>query len=79
MKPLYKSTKVIYDAHLHQFDVYYRNWFFWHFDSCYKFDADPKYVTYSRTEEQAKECAIKRASDMLGTAEVWKQSQVQYP
>lgn len=42
MKPLYKSTKVIYDAHLKEYEVYYRNWFFWNYDCSYRFDENPK-------------------------------------
>ena len=38
MKNLYKSTKAIYDAHKKEYQVYYKNWFVWKYDSCYKFD-----------------------------------------
>ena len=80
MKPLYKSTKVIYDAHLKEYQVYYKNWFVWRYDSSYKFDEkkaqyDP--VHYCN-EEKAMEKAINRAKAMLDTVEVWKQSQVLY-
>ena len=78
-KPLYKTTKVIHNAHLHQFEVYYRNWFFWHFDSCYKYDEQPsKYPIHYCNEEEARKRAIERGEGMLGTAEVWRQSQVYY-
>lgn len=83
MKHLYKSTKVIYDAHLKEYQVYYKNWFFWKYDSCYKFDeAKAAYNRYNPvhycTKEQAEERAINRAKAMLETVEVWKQSQVFY-
>jgi hypothetical protein len=80
MKTIYKSTKVIYDAHLKEYQVYYKNWFIWKFDSCYKFDE--KKASYNPvhycSEEQAKERAINRASAMLSTVEVWKQSNITY-
>ena len=83
MKPLYKSTKVIYDAHLKEYQVYYKNFLFWKYDSCYHFDErDSKgYLTspvHYCTSEQAQERAINRAKAMLDTVEVWKQSQVLY-
>ena len=83
MKHLYKSTKVIYDAHLKEYQVYYKNWFFWKYDSCYKFDErDSKgYLTnptYYCDKNQAEERAINRAKAMLETVEVWKQSQIFY-
>jgi hypothetical protein len=83
MKPLYKSTKVIYDAHKKEYQVYYRNWFYWKYDSCYKFDErnEQGYINhpvYFCTKEQAEEREINRAKAMLDTVEVWKQSQVLY-
>jgi hypothetical protein len=80
MKPLYKSTKVIYDAHLKEYEVYYRNWFFWHYDSCYKFDEfenrhNPRHYL---TRNEAEKRAIQRASDMLKSTLVWKQSNFTY-
>jgi hypothetical protein len=76
MKPLYKSTKVIYDAHHKQYEVYYRNWFFWKYDCAYKFDEmenrhSPRHYC---TREEAEKRAIRRASDMLKSTLVWKQS-----
>ncbi len=71
MKVLYKSAKVIYNAHLKQYEIWYRNWLFWHFDSCYK-------VGDYLKDERAKELAIERASGLLNTVEVWKQSNVTY-
>ena len=83
MKNLYKSTKVIYDAHKKEYQVYYKNWFVWKYDSCYKFDERDSrgYIinqTYYCNKEQAEERAINRAKAMLETVEVWKQSQVFY-
>ena len=83
MKHLYKSTKVIYDAHLKEYQVYYKNWFFWKYDSCYKFDERDSrgYITsqvHCCNKNQAEERAIHRAKAMLETVEVWKQSQVFY-
>lgn len=75
MKYLYKSTKVIYDAHLKEYQVYYKNWFKWKYDSCYKFDDSKRpYPTHYCTQEEAKERAINRATAMLDTVEVWKRS-----
>ena len=83
MKPIYKSTKVIYDAHLKEYQVYYRNWFFWHFDSCYRYDErnEKGYIsrqTYYCDKDEARQRAIDRASDMLKTTEVWKQSNISF-
>lgn len=75
IKFIYKSTKVVYDAHLQEYQVYYKNWFTWHFDSCYKFDENPKYTIHYATKEQAKERAIHRAQCMLDTVLVWKGTQ----
>ena len=80
MKHLFKSTKVIFDAHKKEYQVYYKNWFVWHFDSCYKYDEkkaqyDP--IHYCN-EKQAMERAINRAEAMLETVEVWRRSQVFY-
>lgn len=72
MKHLYKSSKVIYNAHQKQYEIWYKNWFFWRFDSCYKIDEHLK-------DERAKELAIARAASMLDTVEVWKQSVIFYP
>jgi len=83
MKHLYKSTKVIFDAHQKEYQVYYKNWFVWHFDSCYKYDErdGQGYINHTIhycTKEQAEERAINRAKAMLDTVEIWKQSQVFY-
>lgn len=71
MKPLYLSVKVIYDGHQKRYEVYYRNWFKWHYDSCYKVD---EYLN----QERAKELAIERAQGMLGTEEVWRGTQIPF-
>ena len=83
MKNLFKSTKVIYDAHLKEYQVYYKNFLFWHFDSCYKFDERGKdgHLTkryYYFEKHEAEKQAIERASAMLDTVEVWKKSNIQY-
>ena len=74
MKPLYKSTKVVYDAHLKEYAVYYRNWFFWNYDCSYRFDENPKYPIHYCTREEAEKKAIRRASSMLKSTLIWKQS-----
>ena len=71
MKPLYKKTKVIYNAHEEQYEVYYKNFLFWHYDSCYKFNSNPKFTIHHLKKEQAEQEAIKRAKAMLDTVEVW--------
>ena len=84
MKNLFKSTKVIFDAHLKQYQVYYKNWLVWHLDSCYKYDERdskgylPSPVHYC-DKDTAKQRAITRAENMLETVEVWRRSQVYYP
>ena len=81
MKHLFKSTKVIFNAHQKQYEVYYKNWFIWRFDSCYKYDEkDGK--SYSPVhycdKDSAKQRAITRAEDMLETVEVWRRSVTYY-
>jgi len=82
MKHLFKSTKVIFDAHLKQYEVYYKNWFIWHFDSCYKYDEKEKGKIYHPVhycdKDTAEKRAISRAEAMLETVEVWRRSQVTY-
>ena len=83
MKNIFKSTKVIYDAHLKEYQVYYKNWFFWRFDSAYKFDERDSqgYLTskiHYREKHEAEKRAIEHASAMLDTVEVWKRSNYQY-
>jgi len=74
MKPLYKSVKVIYNAHQKQYEIWYRNWFVWHFDSCYKFDEDASRPNHYRNKHRAEEMAIEHAKGMLNTVEVWRGS-----
>lgn len=71
MKYLFRTAKVIYDGSENQYEVYYRNWFFWQFDSVYKVD------TYL-PDWTAKEHAILRAEALLKTVEVWRQSNINY-
>ena len=78
MRYLYKSTKVIYDAHLKEYQVYYKNWFTWKYDSCYKYDENPAWTGNNANKDQAKERAINRAQAMLNTVEIWKQSNISY-
>ena len=82
MKHLYKSTKVIFDAHQKEYQVYYKNWFVWKFDSCYKYDENVPGKSYSPIhfcdKDTAKQRAIARAECMLETVEVWRQSQIWY-
>lgn len=83
MKHLFKSTKVIFDAHKKEYQVYYKNWFVWHFDSCYKYDErDSQGYATNRLhyceKNQAEKRAIERAEAMLETVEVWRRSQVFY-
>ena len=75
---VFKSVKVVFDGHLNQFDVYYKNWFFWQFDSCYKFDDTPKHPIHFCSQEQARARAIERARGMLHTTVVFEESNVFY-
>lgn len=73
MKRLFKQTKVVYDAHMQEYNVYYKNWFFWIFDRNYK-------VCIHLNNEKAKELAIVRAKNILDTIEVYRSSSpVYYP
>lgn len=74
MKNLFKQTKVIYNDHQKQYEVYYRNFFIWRFDSCYKFDTGHPYPHYDVKKEEAEKRAIDRAKAMLNTVEVWRGS-----
>ena len=67
MKSLFKQTKVVYDAHMQEYNVYYKNWFFWIFDRTYK-------VGIHLNNEKAKEFAIARAKNMLDIVEVYRSS-----
>lgn len=65
MQKLFKQTKVVYDAHLQEYNVYYKNWLFWQFEQTYK-------VGTHLNNERAKELAITRARNMLSTVEIWR-------
>lgn len=72
MRHLYKTTRVVYDAHLCEYVVEYKNWLFWRFDSTYRWDKPGGVPMYYRTREKAKQEAIERAQDMLQTVEVYR-------
>ena len=71
MKILYKTSKIIYNAHQKQYEIWYKNWFVWRFDSCYQ-------VSEYLKDDIAKEKAIERAQALLNTVEIWKQSNIMY-
>jgi hypothetical protein len=71
MKPLYKTVKVVYDAHTAEYKVYYRNWFRWHFDRGYN-------VSKYMSPMSAREKAIERAESLLETVEVFRKSNMDY-
>ena len=71
MKYLFKTAKVVYDATDNQYEVYYKNWFFWQYDSCYK-------INEYNDSKNAKEKAIERAQALLNTVEVWRQTNTFY-
>lgn len=77
-KSVFKSVKVEYNGHLKQYEVYYKNWFFWIFDSCYKFDEPGGYPTHYRNQEQACDRAKERARGMLNTYVIFEESNVSY-
>ena len=82
MKNLFKTTRVVYDAHLKEYQVYYKNWFVWKYDTCYKYDENEPGKRYGPihycTKEEAEQRAIERAKAMLDTVEIWKQSNISY-
>lgn len=65
MRNLFKQTKVVYDAHLREYRIYYKNFLRWRFDRAYR---ETEYVTDAR----AKELAIDRAKAMLDTVEIYR-------
>jgi hypothetical protein len=71
MKRLFKQTKVIYDAHLQCYDVYYKNFLIWQFDQAYP-------VNNHNNNETAKRMAIDRAKNMLDTVEVYRSAEPYY-
>jgi hypothetical protein len=75
-KTLYKTVKVIYDAHTKSYAVYYRNWFFWHLDRTYKYDEDTRHPIYFCNQEEAKKRAIDRADSLLDTVEIYRKTNI---
>lgn len=65
MKRIFKQTKVIYDAHMQEYNVYYKNFLFWKYDRCYK-------VNEYMTNERAKELAITYAENILSSVEIYR-------
>jgi len=65
MKRLFKKTKVVYDAHMKCYDVYYKNFLFWKFDQSYK-------VGEYMGDDIAKKHAIDRAQNMLEIVEIYR-------
>jgi hypothetical protein len=78
MKLMYKSAKVVYDAYLEEYQVYYKNWLVWKYDTCYKYDTNPRQPVHYRTKEEAEKRAIERASALLKTSVIWQQSNFSY-
>ena len=62
---IFKQTKVIYDAHMEEYDVYYKNFLFWKFDRTYK-------VSQYMRDDEAKQNAINYAKNILNTVEVYR-------
>jgi len=71
MKKLFKQTKVIYDAHLQCYNVYYKNFLFWKFDQAYT-------VYDHNNNETAKRRGIECAKNMLDTVEVYRSTEPYY-
>ena len=65
MKPIFKKTKVVYDAHMDEYNVYYKNFLFWKYDRTYK-------VNQYTMNEVAKDLAITYAKNILSTVEVYR-------
>lgn len=65
MRKLFKQTKVVYDAHLQCYEVYYKNLLFWKFDQGYP-------VNNHNNNENARRMAIDRAKNILDTVEIWR-------
>jgi hypothetical protein len=77
-KQLFKSVKVVYDAHIKSYDVYYRNWFFWKLDRGYKYDENPGQSIHYCNKDEAKQRAIDRAGALLNTVEVYRATNMPY-
>lgn len=76
-KPLFKTVRVVNNTHLKQFDVEYKNWFTWKFDSCHKYyvaGRGPGSSGQYLNEERARELAVARAESMLTTTVIWKKT-----
>lgn len=78
MRHLFKTTRVLYDAHRYRYVVQYRKWFKWINADEYPFDHVPGHNLYYRNKEKARDMAIERAQSMLDTVEVWRKSNIQY-
>ena len=65
MKRLFKKTKVVYDAHLDEYQVYYKNFLFWNLHRSYV-------VTQYLRDDAAKAAAVELAKNMLDTVEVYR-------
>ena len=78
MKPLYKSVRVVLDAHRKEYQVEYKTFLFWKYDSCYKWDENPRNPVHYCNQFEAKERAIARAEGMLNTIEIYKKSNYTY-
>jgi hypothetical protein len=66
MKHLFKQTKVVYDAHMEEYNVYYKNFLFWKYNRTYKVDSQ-----YFK-DADAKQAAIAYAKNILSTVEVYR-------
>jgi hypothetical protein len=80
MKPktLFKTVKVVYDAHTKSYDVYYRNWFIWQFFTSYRYDENPRHPIHYCTQDEAKQRAIDRAEALLQTVEIYRKTNTFY-
>lgn len=65
MKHLFKQTKVVYDAHMEEYDVYYKNFLFWKFARTYK-------VSQYMPDDEARQNAINYAKNILNTVLVYR-------
>ena len=71
MKNLFLQTRVVYDAHLKEYNVQYKNFLVWKFVECYE-------VSEHLPDERAKELAIEHAKAMLDTVEVYRSPKPYY-
>ena len=77
-RSVFKSVKVLHNAHLKQYEVYYKSWFFWKFDSALKYDDPDTRISIHPPQLQARERAIERARGMLKTAVVFEETNIYY-